>query len=196
VRNRKLVGLLFASGAVAAHGANAQGSDVRPQSKSDVQTAVVLPTSSTCERMIAFDVKLAESPSASTTLVKITRTNVAWSVGTTVSEFVPARAMPPFSRFFLHETPDSHKVSWAMGAAFFASQELAREAGAQYARWYASALGASSRAAASGDRYLILKDELALTVEVDETAVRVSCEHRPTQRIAVYESLRHASGDR
>jgi hypothetical protein len=137
--------------------------------------------------MVAFDVKLAESPGASP--VTIIRTNVQWAGDTTVTEFEPAQPMPPFTRFFFHETPKSHKVSWAMGAAFFKAEWLALEAAAEYAEYYANALGASVREGSSGDMYFVSVNELHLMLVVDEKAVRVSCEHHPTQNLALQEAL-------
>ena len=166
---------------------SAQSGDLmKPKSRSDVHDAVVLPDKAICQNRDAFDVTLGLSPSASQ--VKVVRTNVSWAGNTTVSEFEPSRPMPPYTRFIFHETQRSHRVSWAMGVAFFASEELASEAGAKIAHWYADALQVEVRDLSSG-MYSLSEGELSLMVLVDEKAVRVSCEHRSTQNLAVQEGL-------
>jgi hypothetical protein len=82
-----------------------------------------------------------------------------------------------------------HMVAWAMAAVFFDSEWLAAEAAAQYAEYYSDAIEAPLREGASGYTYFINKDELALMLVVDEKAVRVSCEHQPTQNLALQEAL-------
>ena len=179
--------LLFAIASSCVAAVSAQSGDLmRPKSKNDVHNAVVLPETTVCWNRDAFDVTLGLSPSASQ--IKVTRTNVAWAGTTTVSEFEPSRPMPPYTRFIFHETQQSHRVSWAMGVAFFASEALANEAGAKIARWYADALQVEIRDLSSG-MYSLSEGELSLMVLVDEKAVRVSCEHRSTQNLAVQEGL-------
>ena len=178
---------MLAIAASCAAAVSAQSGDLmKPKSRADVHGAVVLPVAATCRNRDAFDVTLGLSPSASQ--IKVTRTNVAWAGTTTVSEFEPSRPMPPYTRFIFHETQQSHRVSWAMGVAFFASEALANEAGAKIARWYADALQVEIRDLSSG-MYSLSEGELSLMVLVDEKAVRVSCEHRSTQNLAVQEGL-------
>ena len=175
---------LAASGAAAV---SAQSGDLlKPKSSKDVHAAVVLPETTICWNRDAFDVSLGSSPSASQ--VKVVRTNVEWATATTVTEFEPSKPMPPYTRFIFHETPQSHKVSWAMGVAFFASEALAKEAGAKIAQWYADALHRDLKGLSSG-MYSVSEGDLSLLVLVDDKAVRVSCEHSPTQNIAVQEGL-------
>ena len=73
-----------------------------------------------------------------------------------------------------------------MGVAFFASEALAKEAGAKIAHWYADALQVEVRDLSPG-MYSLSEGELSLMVLVDEKAVRVSCEHRSTQNLALQE---------
>jgi hypothetical protein len=183
---------VLAIAASCAAAVSAQSGDLmKPKSKDDVHDAVVLPDTATCQNRDAFDVTLGLSPSASQ--VKVARTNVSWAGNTTVSEFERS-AMPPYTRFIFHETPQSHRVSWAMGVAFFASEALAREAGAKIARWYADALQVEVRDLSSG-MYSLSEGELSLMVLVDEKAVRVSCEHRSTQNLAIQEGVDRRSGN-
>ena len=185
--------VVLASVVSSAAAVSAQSGDLmQPKSRNDVHDAVVLPEAATCENSVAFDVTLGLSPSAST--IKVSRTNVRWAGNTTVSEFEPSRPMPPYTRFVFHETQQSHRVSWAMGVAFFASEELANEAGAKIAQWYADALQVEVRAGSSG-MYSLSEGELALMVLVDEKAVRVSCEHRATQSLAIREGVDLRSGN-
>jgi len=178
---------VLAIAASCAAAVSAQSGDLmKPKSRSDVHDAVVLPVAATCRNGDAFDVTLGLSASASA--VKVARTNVAWAGTTTVSEFEPSRPMPPYTRFIFHETQQSRRVSWAMGVAFFASEALATEAGAKIARWYADALQVQVRDLSPG-MYSLSEGELSLMVLVDEKAVRVSCEHRSTQDLAVQEGL-------
>lgn len=183
---------MVAIAASCAAAVSAQSGDLmKPKSRNDVHDAVVLPDTVTCQNRDAFDVTLGLSPSASQ--VKVARTNVSWAGNTTVSEFEPSRPMPPYTRFIFHETSQSHKVSWAMGVAFFASEALATEAGAKIARWYADALQVEVRDLSSG-MYSLSEGELSLIVLVDEKTVRVSCEHRSTQNLALQEGVDRRSG--
>lgn len=185
IARARIIVLTIAASCAAAVGA--QSDDLmKPKSRNDVHDAVVLPDAPICQNRDAFDVTLGLSPSASQ--VKVARTNVSWAGNTTVSEFEPSRPMPPYTRFILHETPQSHKVSWAMGVAFFSSEALANEAAAQIAHWYAEALHREVRAGSSG-MYSLSEGELSLMVLVDEKAVRVSCEHRSTQNLAIQEGV-------
>jgi hypothetical protein len=70
---------------------------------------------------------------------------------------------------------------------------LAREAGARIAQWYADALQVEVRDLSPG-RYSLGEGELSLMVLVDEMIVRVSCEHRATQNLALQEALDPRSG--
>jgi hypothetical protein len=74
-----------------------------------------------------------------------------------------------------------------MGVAFFASEALAHQAGRQIAEWYAAALDDEVRDGAFG--YLLGKGELALMILVNEKSVQVSCEHTPTQLLAIKEGV-------
>jgi hypothetical protein len=111
-----------------------------------------------------------------------------------VTEFEPVQPFPPFSRFFFLETAQSHKVEWAMGAAFFDSHRLALEAGAEYAEYYSNALQAPVREGL-GDMYSVYKDDLHLMLLIDEKTVRVSCEHRPTANLGLQEALKSAANE-
>ena len=101
--------------------------------------------------------------------------------------------MPPYTRFVFHETQQSHRVSWAMGVAFFASEAVASEAGAKIARWYSDALQVQVRDLSPG-MYSLSEGELSLMILVDEKAVRVSCEDRSTQNLAIQEGVDPRSG--
>jgi hypothetical protein len=178
--------IVFAVVAASAAPFSAQrGDPTKPKSRKDVHSAVVLPDTATCESMVAFDVTLGENASASP--ISVTRTNVKWAITTTVSEFEPARPMPPYTRFIFMETPKSHRVSWAMGVAFFASEALARQAGRQIAEWYADALDDEVGEGSFG--YVLGKGDLALMILVYEKSVQVSCEHTPTQLLAIQEGV-------
>jgi hypothetical protein len=186
-RHRRWGGLLAAGTAALLAGCVHSSDIAAPRHRGDVLQTVVPPSRDTCHHGMGFDVKLAERPELSQ--IDILRRDLPWAGESTVSEFSPAAPMPPFSRFFFHESPLSHQISWSMGTAFFATPALASDAASQWLGWYAKALHAAP--VSSGTSHRIRTDGLTLMILVDGSAVRVSCEHQVAVEAELREAFRH-----
>ena len=150
---------------------------VSPRSKAEIQSSITLPTSATCRDLMAFDVTLGETLGASP--VTIVEADLPWAGSATVTEFSPRSENLPFTRFFVMTTRKSKKVEWVMAVAFFGSQELAESAATATANWYAETLGVEVQ----GELIRRLRHgDLTLNVLAIDGALRVGCEHLPTQR--------------
>lgn len=160
----------------------------KPKSKKDILSNVALPNAPSCEQMIAFDIQVGQGKEASS--VKVIRTDIKWSENSKLSEFLPNRLWPPFTRFFFLETLQSKKIQWVLAAAYFKSETLAEDAGLAIAKWYSEALGVPIGPFSQEGMYFLKPKHLEIMVLVAGKTVRLSCAHHETQQLGLQEIFR------
>lgn len=129
-----------------------------------------------CSEGWAFGVELGRPIGAAN--LKVVKARVPWAGSHTVTAFSPATPQPPFSRFYVSETPLSHLAVWAMATAFHESEALARQAAGRLSAAYAAQLGKpddEDYIQSVGSRSFRLPADRYLMVTINGSAVDVTC---------------------